>query len=300
MGARVRLRSALGLAGLTALLACGQHRVAPAAQPSVAFVNSRPVAIDGYAGSAMEPYISCDGRFLLFNNRNEPSEQTDLFFAERSADGSFRFRGPLAGANEPPPVLDAVPSLDVRGELFFVSTRSYETSLATLYRGEFRDGRVEGVRLVPGNVSRGQRGWLTMDAEIGRDGERLYFASARFSGRAIPDEADLAVARRTADAFVVADDSERLLGSLNTAALEYAPSTSADGLEIFFTRLDGATPVILRSARADASAPFGAPARIDGIDGFVEAPSLTCDGTAIYYHRREGDTFRIYRADRAR
>jgi hypothetical protein len=290
----------VGLAGVAALAGCGQHRDAPAAQPSVAFVNSRPVEIGGYAGSAMEPFISCDGRYLFFNNRNEPSEQTDLLFAERSADGTFRFLGPLAGANEPPPVLDAVPSLDVRGELFFVSTRSYETSLATLYRGDFRDGRVEGVRLVPGNISRGQRGWLTMDAEIGRDGERLYFASARFSGRAIPDESDLAVARRNADAFIVAEDSERLLRSLNTSALEYAPSTSADGLEIFFTRLDGATPVILRSARADASAAFGAPTRVGGIDGFAEAPSLTCDGNAIYYHRRDGDVFRIHRAERAR
>jgi hypothetical protein len=248
----------------------------------------------------MEPFISCDGRYLFFNNRNDPSEQTDLMLAERSGDGAFRFLGPLPGANAPPPALDGVPSLDVRGAVFFVSTRSYDQSLASLYMGDFREGRVEGVRLVPGNIARGQRGWLTMDAEISRDGERLYFANARFSGRNVPDESDLSVARLAAGAFTVAEDSVRLMASLNTSALEYAPSTSADGLEIFFTRLEGSSTTILRAARADAAAAFGPPARVGGIEGFVEAPSLTCDGATLYFHRLDGDVFRIYRAERAR
>jgi hypothetical protein len=53
------------------------------------------VSISGYDGSAMEPYISCDSRYLFFNSRNEPAEQTDILFAETSGEGAFRFRGPL-------------------------------------------------------------------------------------------------------------------------------------------------------------------------------------------------------------
>ena len=277
---------------------CGESAGGAARAPVTAFRDVRRIDISGHTGSAMEPYISCDGRYLFFNNRNAPAEQTDLFFAESEGGDRFRFLGPVPGANAPPPFLDGVPSLDVRGELFFVSLRSYETSLATLYQGDFRDGRLESVRLVPGNVSRRQRGWLTMDAEISRDGGVLYFADARFSGAPIPDESDLAVAWRVGETFTVDDASRRLVAALNTTALEYAPATSADGLEIFFTRLRGTTATILRAARARDADPFGEAAPVAGVDGFVEAPSLTCDGRSLYFHRLDGSEFAIYRAER--
>jgi hypothetical protein len=113
-------------------------------------------------------------------------------------------------------------------------------------------------------------------------------------------EADLSVARRGPEGFFVAADSEAVLGPLNSRALEYAPATSADGLEIFFTRLEGSAPVILHSTRTNASAPFSAPRPVAGITGFVEAPSLSCDGGVLYYHRLEGTQFHIARAERAR
>jgi len=280
--------------------ACGQGAAGSSPAPNVEFQNARQVAISGYSGSAMEPYISCDGRHLFFNNRNDPAEQTDIFFAETAVDGAFRFLGPVPGVNAPPPALDGVPSLDVRGQLFFVSTRSYDTTLSTLYTGELRDGRVDAVRLVPGNVSLRQRGWLTMDAEISRDGNLLYFANARFTGATVPEEADLAVARRDGDSFTITDDSRSVFANLNSRALEYAPATSADGLELFFTRLEGSAPVILRSTRASASAAFGSPQPLAGISGFVEAPTLSCDGRSLYYHRLEGREFVVMRAERAR
>lgn len=183
---------------------------------------------------------------------------------------------------------------------FFISTRSYDTTLSTLYAGDLRDGRVTSVRLVAGNMAVGQRGWLTMDAEISRDGSLLYFANARFTGGTVPVEADLSVARRVQGAFSVLDDSRAILANLNSRALEYAPATSADGLEIFFTRLEGSSPVILRSSRSDTAAPFGAAYPVTGITGFVEAPALTCDGSVLYYHRLEGSEFAVFRAERAR
>jgi hypothetical protein len=280
--------------------ACGQAAPDGAAARAALVRDARRIEIAGYSGSAMEPYISCDGRYLFFNNRNDPGELTDLFFAEAAGPDRFQLVGPLAGANAPPPALDGVPSLDVRGELFFISNRSYATTLATLYQGDFREGRVDAVRLVSGNVARGQLGWVTMDAEISRDGARLYFADARFDfPRPVPEEADLVMARRTLDTFTVDDDSRRIVAALNTRALEYAPATSADGLEIFFTRYDGgAAPVILRAVRPSTSQPFDAPTPVQGIEGFVEAPTLTCDGRALYYHRRDGTEFAIYRAER--
>ena len=97
--------------------------------------------ISEYDGSAMEPYISCDGRYLFFNNRNEPAEQTDILFAEKSGDDAFPFLGPPPGVNQPPPVLDAVPSMDARGELFFISTRSQQQ-----YRSLYAAGREDRVQ----------------------------------------------------------------------------------------------------------------------------------------------------------
>jgi hypothetical protein len=138
----VSARSGTCLSVLAAAVACGQDGANPAARSAAAFQNVRRVEIRGHAESAMEPYVSCDGRYLFFNNRNEPGAQTDLYFAERSDDVTFTLRGPLPGANQPPPVLDAVPSMDVRGAFFFISTRSYETTLSTLYEGDFREGRV--------------------------------------------------------------------------------------------------------------------------------------------------------------
>jgi hypothetical protein len=278
--------------------ACGAAPQGAEEQPRAEFRDPRRVAISGYDGDAMEPFISCDGNYLFFNNRNEPSAQTDVHFAAKAGDDGFSYLGPVSGVNQPSPVLDAVPSLDAAGTFFFISTRSYETTLSTLYAGAFREGQVTAVRLVEGDFARRQPGWLTMDAEVSRDGSLLYYADARFAGGAAPEEADLGVARRVGDAFNVAADSKAQLANVNSGALEYAPSTSADGLEIFFTRLTGSQPVILHAVRTAASVPFGAPQSVSAITGFAEAPSLSCDGRSLYYHREDGGKFSIYRVTR--
>ncbi len=262
------------------------------------FQNPRKVEIQGYSGSAMEPFISCDERYLFFNNSNAPASETDIFYAERVSEDVFRFLGKVPGLNAPPPALDGVPSMDDAGNLFFVSSRSYDTTLSTLYSGVFRDGQVSEVRLAAGSVSRQQLGWLTMDAEINRDGSLLYFANARFTGGPVPAEADLGLARRSGEAFQVTADSGDLFRNLNTGALEYAPSTSRDGLDLYFTRFDGSVPVILKSTRATPSAPFSPPEPVSAISGFVEAPSISCDGSSLYYHSKDGAEFSIYRVTR--
>src|SRR4051794_5555576 len=263
------------------------------------FTAAGCVAIDGYDGDAMEPFIAPDTGDLLFNNRNSPADQTDLFWARRIDDSHFAFRGPIDGANSP--ALDGVPSIDESGNFYFVSTRSYDQTLSTLYRGRWARGSVTGVEPVEG-VSRQQRGFLNFDAEISRDGDSLFYVEGHFSGGTVPDAADIAVAHRMDDRFVKDAFSDVLLASVNTPALEYAPAISKDRRELFFTRLDphARTIAIYRVTRSGAGQPFGPAERIAAANGFVEAPALSPSGDVLYFHRLEGSHFRICKATRVK
>jgi hypothetical protein len=115
------------------------------AQPkSRAFRNPRRVTIQGYQGDAMEPFLTRDGRYLLFNNSNDPAVDTNLQYAERIDDLRFVYKGEIDGVNTP--ALEGVPTIDRNGTLYFVSTRSYAVTLSTLFRGRFDRGRVSTVR----------------------------------------------------------------------------------------------------------------------------------------------------------
>lgn len=290
------------MAAALALAACGaqQKADAVAALPEYrAFGEPQLVAIRGYQGDAMEPFITKDGRYLLFNNRNDPKIDTKLLFAERVDDLTFDYRGELEGANTS--ALEGVPSVDQHGNLFFVSTRSYAETLSTIYRGRFGQGRVSGIELVAG-ISLRQRGMVTFDAEVSADGSTLFVADGRFAGGHVPETADIDIAVRDGAGFRRLPGARDLLRNVNTAALEYAPAVSGDLLELFFTRLEGSArsprTAILRAVRPDAGAPFGAPQRLASITGFVEAPALSGDGRSLYYHRLDGGRFVILRVAR--
>ncbi len=262
------------------------------------YAHPQRVAILGYDGQAMEPFLSRDGRYLLFNNLNDPKVNTNLHYAERVDDLTFRYRGELVGVNTP--AFEGVPSLDRHNTLYFVSTRSYESSLSTIHRGVFAHGRVAGVELVPG-LSRRQAGYVNFDVDVSPDGNTLYFVDARF-GRRGPETADLVVAERRGADFVRRPDSAELLKNVNTEALEYAPCISADGLTLLFTRARlgalGGTVAIYVAQRVRSTEPFGAPARLAALDGLVEAPTFAPDERAIYYHRKDGAKYVIYRASK--
>src|SRR5262245_8811408 len=53
------------------------------------YVNERPVSIEGYDGEAMEPFLTRDGRYLFFNSRNDTND-TNLYFARRKDDATFK------------------------------------------------------------------------------------------------------------------------------------------------------------------------------------------------------------------
>src|SRR5277367_744711 len=72
-----------------------------AAPESTVFQNPQRITIEGYEDDAMEPFVTRDGKYLFFNNLNEPRVNTNLFWAERVDDLHFKFRGEIKGVNTP-------------------------------------------------------------------------------------------------------------------------------------------------------------------------------------------------------
>jgi hypothetical protein len=271
------------------------------------FERPRPVEINGYAGHAMEPFLSRDGAVLFFNSRNRPEDQTDLHVAHRIDDFRFEYAGPLDGANSP--ALDGVPSLDSHGKFYFVSPRDYDVTRNTLWRGVFENGAVEAVEPVPGGLSPNALLRLNMDAEISASGERLYYTFNRWRlfGGGIASS-NIHVAFRADDGgFHPAADSEALFAAVNTAKLEFAPATTPDELTLYFTRVDRRALQrgeadgfgIFVATRPDRDAPFGPPERIAAIEGYVEAPTISPDGCLLYFHKLVDDRFVIQAARRS-
>lgn len=261
------------------------------------FSHPERVTLVAYDGDAMEPFITRDGRYLLFNNRNDPSVNTDLHFAERIDALTFQYRGEMKGVNTP--ALEGVPTADRHNILYFVSTRSYDKTLSTIYRGTFANGEVSGIELVSG-ISRLEPGMVNFDVEVSLEGDMLYFVDAKF-GRSGPETADIVIARRTATGFQRVRDGPEIMKHINTSALEYAPCISADGLTLLFTRArpdSGVAPSIYWSRRTSTTDSFGPPARLVTLEGFVEAPTLSPDEKSLYFHKLESGRFVIYRASR--
>ena len=268
-------------------------------EPYTALANPEAVTIRGYTGSAMEPFMTRDGAFLLFNNSHAPAVDTNIQVARRVDDLTFDYVGVLAGADSK--ALDGVPTLDRDGNLYFVSTRDYESSLSTIYRGHFNGLALSDVTLVP-DVSRRQLLVVNFDVEVSADGSSLYFVDAGFSRDGVPQHADLVIADREGDGFVRRADSAAIMANVSSSALEYAAAISRDQLELFFTRVGAITPdakpTIYRAVRASIDEPFGTPSHVEGAEGFVEGPTLSPDETALYYHRCDAGICSIFRITR--
>jgi hypothetical protein len=261
-----------------------------------AFGNPERITIRGYSDHAMEPFLTRDGRYLFFNNSNDPSVNTNLHYAERINDLTFEYKGEVAGVNTQS--LEGTPTMDKVGAFYFVSTRSYKETLSTIYEGRFSGGAVTGVKIV-GGLSKKAPGIVNFDVEVSADGQTLYFVDGVFSGKPIPDKADIAIAVRDGAGFRRLSGSAEILKNINTDALEYAACISTDELELFFTRAGKKGPVIYRSTRKNVTQPFDPPERTAAITGFVEAATLSPDGRSLYYHLKDGERFVIFRVTRS-
>lgn len=259
-----------------------------------AFHTPEAVTISGYSGDAMEPFLTRDGRYLLFNNRNEPPENTNLHRAERVDDLTFSYLGEIPGVNTE--ALEAVPSMDKEGNLYFVSTRSYRQTWSTIYRAKFANGSASTPELVEG-ISRRQPGWVNFDAEISADGKTLYFVDGYFGSAKQPQSSVLTAAVSSGNGFQRVPEQSRLFDNVNADSLQYAPDVSADELELFFTRVrrieSSAEPAIFRSSRGRVGDQFSVPRRVSAIQGFAEASTLSPDGGLLYYHSRVNRRFRL-------
>ncbi len=264
------------------------------------FSSPKKVTITGFDSHAMEPFITRDGNYLFFNSLND-GKDTSLYYASRIDDVTFNLIGKIERANGTPPHLDAVPSMDLEGRFYFISKRRYNYDRTSLFSGNFLNGAVLDLDVQPGNLYKQTPGWIVMDAEISPDGNTLFFADAHFNGGNIPDKSDIGVARMVYGNFNVSTVTAEIVKEVNTDdRLEYAPSISSDGLELFFTRFNQCTslPEILLAKRSSLSKPFGKPERIGTLSGFVEAPSLSSDKKTLYYHYRDNGVYTIYKVSR--
>jgi hypothetical protein len=277
------------------LTACEKKEATPS--PLLHFEGSQKVTVTGYTDHLMEPFLSRDGRILMFNNSNDPSVNTNLHWATRVNDSTFEYKGEINGVNTTS--LEGVPTMDMDGNLFFVSTRDYDQTLASLYQGSFDNGTVINLMQVP-NISKYQGGWLNFDVEVDSSGETLYFVDGRFDQSGGPYEADIVIAQKQNGEFQRLSNSDELLANVNTEALEYAACISADNLELYFTRVAvpftaSSTPEIFVATRVNINDPFRAPIKMESMSGFVEAATISPDGEILYYHKKESDgKFSLY------
>jgi hypothetical protein len=280
------------LLALCLVLSSAATAVAQAQAPAGAV---REVAIDGYTGIVMEPFVSRDGRFLLFNNSNDPRNDTDLFYARRVDDFHWTYVGPIGGVNTP--ALEGTPTMDRDQRLFFVSTRSYARTSCTIHTARFDDGRASDVQLVD-SICRHEPGIVNFDVDIDASGTLMTFVDSRFGRNGQPQDAVLVMARRDGARFVRDADSARLLAPVNGPGLQYAPCLSADHLTLWFTRVGSVSgadsPQIWRARRSVETVPFDAPVRFEGLGDFVEAPALSPDEKLLYFHRRTASGFRLF------
>lgn len=282
----------------TACLVLCAAKAAAAPTSTSTWSKPEPVRIEGYAGEAMEPFLSRDGQYLFFNTRNDPGVDTDIHFASRRDDVTFVHQGALQGTHSPD--LDGVPTMGGDGHFCFISPRDYRQTLNSVFCGRFDGTGVVDVMPQTG-LKTARLGRLIFDVELSADGSAMIFAEGTFSGGAVPDAADLYLADRDANGFERSGDGGRILRKANTDALEYAPALSSDGLELYFTRLSGfwmfRDVQIYRAVRASPAVPFGEASRLP-IEGFVEGPSLSSDGHSLYFHKLVDGRFGIWRAKR--
>ena len=272
--------------------------------------DPQPVIVLGYDATKgiMEPFITRDGQYLLFNNGNAAhstegkKRDPDLHHAQRMNDHTFQYLGKIRGANSS--MVDGAPSLDQNNRLFFISPRAYKEKRSTIHTGIFKNGEATDVGLVSGDISPNKPGWLNMDAEISADGKTLYYTVNQWNTDFnVPKTSNLHVAQWVEDRFERRDDSDKIFRNINTEELEYAPSLSADQLELSFTRsriiikdgnFRGMVSRILVASRQSLKEPFSEPRWIRTITGLVEGPTFTPDKKILYYHKQEAGTFRLY------
>lgn len=261
---------------------------------TIRFGKPQKVNVLNYNEDIMEPFLADDGKTLFFNNSNHPLVNTNLHFAVKINDSTFQYRGELKGVNTE--YLDGNATMDSAGVFFFVSTRSYDQTLSTIYKGIFTGDSISKIQLLK-NVSRNQAGWVNFDCEISKDGNVLFSVDGRFDQNGGPYESNFISVIKRNHVFQRSDDT--IFKNINTNALEYAACLSSDILELYFTRVEAplsdlSMPQIYVAIRNSVNEPFHNPYKLETVTGFVEGPSISPDNQIIYYHKKENGKFLLY------
>ena len=287
---------------VTALAQLPNH-VPEAVIPNDEWSNEELIDIQGYSADAMEIGISPDGEYLLFNDRVKGNK--DMHWATRIDDRTYRYQGRVE--NTVSEAVDGTPSFDSHGNLYFTTLKTFRENRKSIYKAVFRAGIAHDLRPVAGNIyvtgrDRPSKVWISLDPDISDDGSLLFYSEGCFDPRqGFPYPFNVRGAKKMNGEFVKLDD--RILANINTDSLEYAPTISTDGLEIFFSRIskvDGRPKFvgIYTAKRKSRNEPFAKPQKIMAITGDVEAPVLSGDETKLYYHRMERGVFKVFRVTR--
>ena len=274
------------------------------------YQNPQSVQIDGYNDDCMEPFITGDGNYLLFNNSNSCLVDTHIHLCKRISKNHFRHLGLLPGSVSKSK--DMAPTIDAHGNLFYTCLLTYEKDGHSIYRGNFADEKLQNISLPEGDISPHKPAEINMDCDVSKDGNTLILSRAHFANYLLPpDKSDLVLAEKREGKFAFDTKRQLVLSALNTDSLEYAPCQTSDQLELYFTRASKKSVAgnpnkyepylrLMVARRKDRYSDYDEPERISPLTGFIEAPTITDDKQELFFHKKMGEKFRIFCATRSR
>lgn len=123
----------------------------------------------------------CKTNYPIFYRRclddsNEPSANTRIHLTKRVDKNKFQYVGVLSGTVSGSK--DMAPSIDLKGNIYFTSLRTYDKDMHSLYVGRFDGSSVGEVRPLPGSVSPTVPCWINMDCCVSEDGNSLDLPTA--------------------------------------------------------------------------------------------------------------------------
>jgi hypothetical protein len=283
------------------------------------FRDPQPVSIvnlpKGYNNtpiSTEEPFVSRDGKFLFFNSGDRENHK-DLHFAEWKR-GHWQYRGEVDDKVNTAKEVEGNPTMDASYNFFYIdSSTKTMVRKSHFYPITGKLGALRDEKGVPERVIKPFKRFVgTMGVEVSADGDTLYFSRATWQMRGLSlgpfEDSDILFSQRKEGKYLYDEaEAKRVMQYINTPDMEYAASISADGLELFFTRLSLADlkkgivhSQIMTARRSNRMEAFSKPQPIVAIGGddFVEGPSIAPDGRELYYHRRVGEKFRLYKVTR--
>jgi len=290
--------------GLAAIGGVGWWATRPGPATHADFGPPERVTIEGYTGLTEDPYITSDGKYLLFDNAGSQNVPITLFYAKKIDYKTFTYVGKIQGLGDNGP-LQGGPAIDTAGNLYFLSEKSYAQDFASIWHGTFTDGVVTNLAAVV-DISKKQSGWMNMGAIPTRDGKYLYFTDngpRTGTSKDLPTGVStIVVAKKNTDGtFTRVANSDELMKNVNTVRgisdFSYGGGLSNDNLEIFFVAPAGLpghekpNDSVYVARRTSITEPFGVAKPLNtgpGSEGLAEGSSISSDGKHFYYHKVVG------------